>query len=79
MFLDLIILRYNAKENLILSRNEGRAPLTRNKHEFGKGISCKEKFCKENFQNGFMVAGGGFLSYLNHQLINFKEEKRIGL
>jgi hypothetical protein len=39
----------------------------------GTGISCKEKFSKKNFQTGFVVAGGGFLSYWNHQLIKFEE------
>ena len=41
---------------------------------YGTGTSCKE-----NFQTGFVVAGGGFLSYWNHQLIKFEEEKRFGL
>ena len=36
------------------------------------GTSCKEKFRKENFQTGFVVAGGGFFSYWNHQLIKFE-------
>jgi len=31
----------------------------------GTGTSCKE-----NFQTGFVVAGGGFLSYWNHQPIH---------
>ena len=39
----------------------------------GTGTSCKE-----NFQTGFVIAGGGFLSYWNHQLIQFEEEKRFG-
>ena len=38
----------------------------------GKGISCKEKFRNENFQTGFVVAVGGFLSYWNHKLIKFE-------
>ena len=42
---------------------------------YGTWTSCKEKFCKENFQTGFVVAGGGFLSYWNHQLIKLEEEK----
>ena len=33
---------------------------------------------KENFQTVFMVAGGGFLSYWNHQLINFEERRDNG-
>ena len=37
----------------------------------------KLKFRKENFQAGFVVAGGGFPSYCNHQLFNFEEEKRF--
>ena len=45
----------------------------------GTGTSCKEKFRKENFQTGFVVAGGRFLSYWNHQLIKFEEEKRFEL
>ena len=45
----------------------------------GTGTSCKEKFRKKNFQTGFMVAGGGFLSYWNHQLTKFEEEKIFGL
>ena len=44
-----------------------------------KVTSCKGKPRKENFQFGFVVAGGGFLFYWNHQLIKFKEEKRFGL
>ena len=43
------------------------------------GTSCKEKFSKENFQTLFVVAGGGFLSQWNHQLIKFEEEKKFGL
>ena len=46
---------------------------------WGTGTSSKEKFRKENFQTGFVVAGGGFLSYWNHQQIKFEEEKRFGL
>ena len=46
---------------------------------YGKDRSCKKKFRKETFQTGVIVAGGGFLSYCNHQLIKFKEEKRFGL
>jgi hypothetical protein len=34
---------------------------------------------KVSQENGFVVAGGGFLSYWNHQLIKFEEEKRFGL
>ena len=30
-------------------------------------------------QTGFVVAGGGFLSYWNHQLIKFEEKKIFGL
>ena len=37
------------------------------------------KVLQENFQTGFVVAGGEFLSYWNHQLIKFEEEKRFGL
>ena len=43
----------------------------------GRETSCKEKFRKENFQPKFVVAGGGFLSYCNHQLFKFKEEKNF--
>ena len=42
----------------------------------GTGTSCKEKFHKENFQTGFVVAGGEFLSYWNHQLMKFEEDIR---
>ena len=45
----------------------------------GTGTYCKEKSLQENFQTGFVVAGGGFLSYWNHQLIKFEEEKIFGL
>ena len=45
----------------------------------GTGTPCKEKFCKKNFQTWFVVAGGGFLSYWDYQLIKFEEEKRFGL
>ena len=38
-----------------------------------KWTSCKEKFRKENFQTGFVVA------YQKHQLIKFEEEKRFGI
>ena len=38
------------------------------------GTSCKEKF-----QTEFVVDRGGFLSYWNHQLIKFEEEKRFRL
>ena len=48
-------------------------------YKYGTGISCKEKFRKENFQTGFMVAGDGFLSYWNHQIIKFEEEKILRL
>ena len=34
--------------------------------------------CKENFQTRFVVAGGGFQSCWNNQLIKV-EEKRFGL
>ena len=47
--------------------------------QIGTGTSCKEKFNKENFQTGFVVAGGGFLSFWNRQLIKFEEEKIFGL
>jgi hypothetical protein len=47
--------------------------------KYGTGTSCKVKFCKENFQTGFMVTGGGFLSYRNHQLLKLEEEKIFGL
>ena len=40
----------------------------------GTGTSCKE-----NFQTRFAVAGGGFISYWNHQLIKFGEKKRFKL
>ena len=33
-----------------------------------------ETSCNENFQTGFVVAGVGFLSYWNHQLIKFEED-----
>ena len=33
---------------------------------------------QENIQTGFVVAGGGFLSFWNHQLIMF-EEKIFGI
>ena len=42
-------------------------------HLEGTGTSCKEKFRKENFLNGFLVAWGGFLSYWNNQLIKFEQ------
>ena len=42
--------------------------------QFSTGTSCKE-----NFQSGFVVAGGGFIFYWNHQLIKIEEEKRFGL
>ena len=29
-------------------------------NNIGSGTSCKVKFCKENFQTGFVVAGAGF-------------------
>ena len=29
--------------------------------------------------SGFVVAGGGFISYWKYQLIKFEEEKRFGL
>ena len=45
----------------------------------GARTSCKEKFRNKNFQTEFVVAGGGFLSYRNHQLIKFKDEKRYRL
>ena len=41
--------------------------------------TCKEKFRKENFQTGFVFAGCGILSYWNHQIIKFEEEKIFGL
>ena len=41
----------------------------------GTGTSCKEKLRKENFQTGFVFAGGGFLSLINQ----FEEEKRFRL
>ena len=47
--------------------------------EYGTGTSHKEKFSKKNFQTGFVVAGGGFISYWSHQQIKFKDEKRFGL
>ena len=47
--------------------------------EQGTGTSCKEKFRKENFLTGFVVTGGGFLSYWNPQQIKFEEEKRFEL
>ena len=50
-----------------------------NNSYLGTVTSCKEKFRKENFQTGFVVAGGGFLSYWNYQLIKFEEENRFGL
>ena len=31
------------------------------------------------FQTGFVVTGGGFLSYCNHQLIKFEADKRLRL
>ena len=37
------------------------------------------KVSQGNFLTGLVVAGGGFLSYWNHQLIKFEEEKRFGL
>ena len=41
------------------------------------GTSCKEKFRKNNFQTGFVVARGEFLSYL--KLISLKRRsKRFG-
>ena len=48
-------------------------------HLSGKGTSCKETFHKENVQTGFVIAGGGSLSYSNHQLMKFEEEKRFKL
>ena len=39
----------------------------------------REKYRKENFQTEFVIAGGGFLSYWNHQQIKFEEERRFGL
>ena len=39
----------------------------------------KKKFRKENFKAGIVVAGGEFLSYWNHKIIKFDEEKRFGL
>ena len=46
---------------------------------FGKEIFGTGTSCKENFQTGFVIAGGGFLFYWNHQLIKFEEEKIFGL
>ena len=28
---------------------------------------------RDNLQTGFVIAGGGFLSYCNHQIIKFEE------
>ena len=35
--------------------------------------------CKLNFSNWIVVAGGGFLSYCDHQLIKLEDDKRFGL
>ena len=72
-FIKRIHLFFIQKINLVLIKGQGHPSLR------GTGTSCKEKFRKENFQTGFAVAGGGFLSYWNHQLIKFDEEKRFGL
>ena len=39
----------------------------------------QDKFRKENFKTGFVVAGGRFLCYWNLKLMKFEEEKRLGL
>jgi hypothetical protein len=44
------------------------------KKKLGTGTSCNE-----NFLNGFVVAGVGFLSYWNYQQSKFEEEKKFGL
>ena len=38
----------------------------------GTGIYFKGQLTNQIFQAEFVVAGGGFLSYGNHQLIKFK-------
>ena len=47
--------------------------------QFGISIIGTGTSFKENFQTGFVVSGGGFLSYWNHQLNKFEEEKRFGI
>ena len=42
-------------------------------------LPCIGTYCKVDFQTGFVVAVGGFLSVWNHQLIKFEEEKIFGL
>ena len=43
-----------------------------------QGHLARKSSARKNFQTGFVVPGGGFLSYWNNQLIKFKEEKRFG-
>ena len=50
----------------------------------GHYFQCTGKYCKGQIvyffvQNGLVFAGCGFLSYCNHQIIKFKEDKRFGL
>ena len=39
----------------------------------------QRQLANKNFQTGFVVTGGWFLSYCNHQLIKFEEKKRLQL
>ena len=39
----------------------------------------QRKVSQGKFSNWIRFPGGGFLSYWNHQLIKFEEEKRFGL
>ena len=64
------------------AENALKLPVTRDNYAangVGLALTLTGTSCEENFQTGFVVAGGGFLSYWNHQLIKFEEEKRFGL
>ena len=47
--------------------------------KLGTGTSCKGQLANKNFQIGFVVGWGGFLSYWSDKLNKFQEEKSFGL
>ena len=44
----------------------------------GHRDNLQKKVSQGKFQTGFVVAGVVFLSFWNHQLIKFEEDKRFG-